>query len=162
MTTNQPESSEQLLNSSERSIMDSTLNKKENAFQKEVQEFRKKRISKLRNINHWWNITLTVAGITLTAITTVLGVIDDKNHKDWIKFGIALSGSVAVLSQSANKEFRVKGKAGKYAMVEADLLIIEYKLNNPQDDEKLEKLREDFYAAIKYIGQIESESEQEK
>lgn len=132
------------------------------AFLQEVQEFRRKRVSRLRNINHWWNITLTVAGITLTAITTILGVIDDEAYKDWIKFGIAFSGSVAVLSQSANKEFRVKGKAGKYAQVEADLLVIEHRLRNIQNEEELTKLLEEFYATIKQVGVIECETEQDK
>jgi hypothetical protein len=135
---------------------------KDEKFLREVQEFRRKRISRLRNINHWWNITLTVAGITLTAITTVLGVIDSQEYKDWIKFSIAFSGSVAVLSQSANKEFRVKGKAGKYAQVEADLLVIEHKLKNVEDLVEIKNLHEEFYAVIKKVGEIECETEQDK
>lgn len=127
-----------------------------------MQEFRRKRVNRLRNINHWWNITLTVAGITLTAVTTILGVINNENYKEWIKFGIAFSGSVAVLSQSANKEFRVKGKAGKYAKIEADLLIIEHKLKSTANDEKLNKLHEDFHATIKLVGEIECETEQDR
>lgn len=135
---------------------------KDESCLREVQEFRRKRVSRLRNINHWWNITLTVAGITLTAITTVLGVVDSQEYKDWIKFGIALSGSVAVLSQSANKEFRVKGKAGKYAQVEADLLVIEHKLKNVEDSAEIKVLHEEFYVAIKKVGEIECETEQDK
>lgn len=142
--------------------MDDLPTKNAKDFLQEVEEFRKKRVSRLRNINHWWNITLTVAGITLTAITTVLGVIDSKEYKDWIKFGIAFSGSVAVLSQSANKEFRVKGKAGKYAQIEADLLILEDKIKNTKDEEEIKKLYGEFYTAIKSIGQIECELEQDK
>ncbi|MCC5645241.1 hypothetical protein LC607_20305 [Nostoc sp. CHAB 5824] len=142
--------------------MDSTPTEKGKAFLQEVQEFRRRRVSRLRNINHWWNITLTVSGITLTAVTTILGVINNETYKDWIKFGIAFSGSVAVLSQSANKEFRVKGKAGKYAQIEADLLIIEHRLKNTENDEELKKLLEEFYAAIKYVGEIECETEQNK
>lgn len=138
--------------------------KKGEAFLQEVQEFRRKRVSRLRNINHWWNITLTVAGITLTAITTILGVIENEEYKDWLKFGIALSGSVAVLSQSASKEFRVKGKAGKYAKAEADLLIIEHKTKNLdkniEDDTELKKLYEDFYKAIQLIGEVEAQTDE--
>jgi hypothetical protein len=141
--------------------MNSTPIEEGKPFLKEVQEFRRKRVSRLRNINHWWNITLTVAGTTLTAVTTVLGVIDDETYKDWIKFGIAFSGSVAVLSQSANKEFRVKGKAGKYAQVEADLLVIEHRLKNAKDDEELRNLLEEFYSAIRRVGEIECETEQD-
>jgi hypothetical protein len=129
------------------------------AFLQEVQDFRRKRVSRLRNINHWWNITLTVAGITLTAITTILGVINNEEYRDWVKFGIAFSGSVAVLSQSANKEFRVKGKAGRYAQVEADLLIIEHKVRNIDNDSELKQLYEEFYAAIDLVGEIECETE---
>src|SRR4028119_1059440 len=132
--------------------MDSTPTTKGEAFMEEVKDFREKRVSRLRNINHWWNITLTVAGITLTAVTTVLGVIDSDKYKDSIKFGIALSGSIAVLSQSANKEFRVKGKAGEYAQVEADLLILEKKIKNTQNDEDIKELYNEFYNIIKYIG----------
>lgn len=142
--------------------MDSTPTETRNAFLQEVQEFRRKRVSRLRNINHWWNITLTVAGITLTAVTTILGVINEENYKDWIKFGIAFSGASAVLSQSANKEFRVKGKAGRYAKVEADLLIIEHKLKNKDNNEELKDLHENFYDIIKEIGQIEYDSEQDR
>jgi len=107
---------------------------------------------------------LTVAGITLTAITTILGVIENEEYKDWLKFGIALSGSVAVLSQSASKEFRVKGKAGKYAKAEADLLIIEHKTKNLdkniEDDTELKKMYEDFYKAIQLIGEIEAQTDE--
>ncbi|BBD63596.1 hypothetical protein NIES2109_64710 (plasmid) [Nostoc sp. HK-01] len=132
------------------------------AFLQEVESFRKSRVSKLRNINHWWSITLTVTGITLTAVTTVLGVIDNENYKNWIKFGIALSGSVAVLSQSANKEFRVKGKAGKYAQVEAHLLVLESKLRNIQNYEELQQLQQEFHQAILDIGDIEFQTEEDK
>lgn len=142
--------------------MDNSPSEKSKVFLQEVQEFRRKRVSKLRNINHWWNISLTVAGITLTALTTILGVINDDKYRDWIKFGIAFSGSFAVLSQAANKEFRVKGKAGKYAQVESDLLIIEHKIKNIDSDEELKQLYADFYAAIKLVGDIECETEQEK
>ncbi|GAA6623745.1 hypothetical protein [Scytonema sp. NUACC26] len=142
--------------------MASTPIEKESAFLEEVQKFRRERVSKLRIINHWWNITLTVAGITLTAVTTVLGVIDSQDYKDLIKFGIAISGSVGVLSQSANKEFRVKGKAGEYAQVEAELLVIEQKIKNAQNGEALTKLYEEFYAIIHKVGKIECETEQDK
>jgi hypothetical protein len=142
--------------------VNSTPIEKAKVFLQEVEQFRKTRVSRLRNINHWWNITLTVTGITLTAVTTIMGVINDDKSKDWIKVGIAVSGSVAVLSQSANKEFRVKGKAGKYAQVEADLLIIESKLKKIDNDEELSKLYADFYAVIELVGDIEYESEQNR
>jgi hypothetical protein len=142
--------------------VNSTPIEKAQVFLQEVEEFRKIRVSRLRNINHWWNITLTVTGITLTAVTTIMGVINDDKYKDWIKVGIAFSGSVAVLSQSANKEFRVKGKAGKYAQIEADLLILESKIKKIANDEELSKLYADFYAAIELVGDIEYESEQNR
>jgi hypothetical protein len=139
-----------------------TPDNKTKAFLQEVESFRKNRVSKLRNINHWWNITLTVTGITLTAVTTVLGVIDNENYKNWIKFGIVLSGSVAVLSQSASKEFRVKGKAGKYARVEAHLLVLESKLRNIQNYEELQQLQQEFHQAILDVGDIELQTEEDK
>ncbi len=66
------------------------LKKKKENLKAEVRNFRSQKISKVRTINHWWNISLTVAGITLTLVTTVLGVVETET-KDWIKFGIGLS-----------------------------------------------------------------------
>ncbi len=63
-------------------------------FLSEITAFRKNKIGKLRAINHWWNITFTVAGITFTLLVTVLGIVDTDNNatlKNWVKLGIGLS-----------------------------------------------------------------------
>ncbi len=150
----------------EKNILDFESNSNENfskrreALLTEVRNFRTLVVCKLRNVNHWWNIGLTVTGVTLTAITTILGVIDSEYLKNWLKFGIALTGSTAVATQSAHREFRVKGKAGKYKQAEMDLMIIESSISSlgkETDETELQKLREEYYNIIKKVGEIEAE-----
>ncbi|NJM59323.1 MAG: hypothetical protein HC849_02545 [Oscillatoriales cyanobacterium RU_3_3] len=92
----------------------------------EVKNFRTLVVCRLRNVNHWWNIGLTVTGVTLTAITTILGVIDSEALKNWLKFGIALTGSAAVATQSAHREFRCSWRNSQQPMT--DWLVDELKL----------------------------------
>lgn len=130
----------------------------------EVKNFRTLVVCRLRNVNHWWNIGLTVTGVTLTAITTILGVIDSEALKNWLKFGIALTGSAAVATQSAHREFRVRGKAGKYKQAEMDLMIVESRISSLEketDETELQKLREQYYNIIKRVGEVEAELERD-
>lgn len=127
----------------------------------EVKNFRTLMVCRLRNVNHWWNIGLTVTGVTLTAITTILGVIDSEALKNWLKFGIALTGSAAVATQSAHREFRVRGKAGKYKQAEMDLMIIESSISSLGKETELQRLREEYYIIIKRVGEIEAELDQD-
>lgn len=127
----------------------------------EVKNFRTLMVCRLRNVNHWWNIGLTVTGVTLTAITTILGVIDSEALKNWLKFGIALTGSAAVATQSAHREFRVRGKAGKYKQAEMNLMIIESSISSLGKEIELQRLREEYYIIIKRVGEIEAELDQD-
>lgn len=134
---------------------------KREALLTEVKNFRTLVVCRLRNVNHWWNIGLTVTGVTLTAITTILGVIDSEALKDWLKLGIAITGSAAVATQSAHREFRVRGKAGKYKQAEMDLMIIESSISSLGKETELQKLREEYYIIIKRVGEIEAELDQD-
>lgn len=140
------------------------FSKRKKDLLKEVNNFRTLVVCRLRKVNHWWNIGLTVTGVTLTAITTILGVIDSEALKDWLKFGIALTGSTAVATQSAHREFRVRGKAGKYKQAETDLMIIESSLSSlgkETDETELQELRKEYYNIIKRVGEIEAELDQD-
>jgi hypothetical protein len=137
------------------------FNKKKENLGAEVRNFRSQRISKLRTINHWWNISLTVAGITFTLLTTVLGVVESDALKGWIKFGIGLSGAVAVAAQSANSEFRVRGKAGEYTLVEAEAIILEHQIPNAKNETELEELQNAYYSLLRRTAEAEASSGKE-
>jgi len=133
-----------------------TLNKRKETFGEEVRNFRSQRISQLRAINHWWNISLTVAGITFTLLTTVLGVVDSDVLKGWLKLGIGLSGAVAVAAQSANSEFRLRGKAGEYTLVEAEAIILEHQIPNAKNENELENLQNAYYSLLRRTAEAEA------
>ncbi|MFL9458549.1 MULTISPECIES: hypothetical protein [Nostocales] len=132
------------------------LTKKKENFKAEVRDFRNQRISKVRAINHWWNISLTVAGITLTLLTTVLGVVESETFKSWIKFGIGLSGAAAIAAQSANSEFRVRRKAGEYSLVEAEAIILEHQIPYAKNETELDGLRNAYYTLRRRCAEIEA------
>jgi hypothetical protein len=134
------------------------LNKKKENLKAEVTKFRSQRITKVRTINHWWNISLTVAGITLTLLTTVLGVVESDALKGWIKFAIGLSGASAVAAQSANSEFRVRRKAGEYRLVEAEAIILEHQIPHAKDETELEELRNSYYNLLRRAAEAEASS----
>jgi hypothetical protein len=135
------------------------LNKRKENFKAEIRNFRNQKVSRLRIINHWWNISLTVAGITFTLLTTVLGVVENNALKGWIKFGIGLSGAVAVAAQSANSEFRVRGKAGEYTLVEAETIILEHQIPNAKNATELEELQNAYYSLLRRAAEAEASAD---
>jgi len=137
------------------------LEKEKVNFKAEVEKFRTNKVSKLRTVNHWWNISLTVSGITFTLLATVLGVVESEQLKGWIKFGIGLSGAVAVAAQSANSEFRVRRKAGEYTLVEAEAIVLEHQIPYVRNESELEKLRSNYYALVRRSAEAEASSHQE-
>jgi hypothetical protein len=132
------------------------LEKKRENLKAEVSTFRSQKISKVRTINHWWNISLTVAGITLTLLTTVLGVVENEALKNWIKLGIGLSGAAAVAAQSANSEFRVRRKAGEYSLMEAEAIILEHQIPYAKNETELDGLRNAYYTLRRRSAEIEA------
>lgn len=138
------------------------LEKKRENLKAEVSNFRSQKISKVRTINHWWNISLTVAGITLTLLTTVLGVVESETFKNWIKFGIGLSGAAAVAAQSANSEFRVRRKAGEYSLVEAEAIILEHQIPYAKNEAELDGLRNAYYTLRRRSAEIEASVNKEE
>jgi hypothetical protein len=137
------------------------LNKKKENFGAEVRSFRNQRISKLRTLNHWWNISLTVAGITFTLLTTVLGVVESDQFKGLIKLAIGVSGAAAVAAQSANSEFRVRKKAGEYNLVEAEAIILEHQIPHAKNETELEQLRNAYYSLLRRTAEAEAFSDKE-
>ncbi|PHJ68668.1 hypothetical protein VF14_03725 [Nostoc linckia z18] len=150
-------SENQIESSNSQAEENETFSKKKQVLLTQVQEFRNTKISKLRGINHWWNIGLTVAGITLTSLTTVLGVIDNEALKVWIKIGVALSGSVAVAAQSANREFKVKGKAGEYTLIEAELKILVDKVSNIENQTDFKTLEGEYHNLLRRAAKAEAQ-----
>ncbi|MBD2093436.1 hypothetical protein H6F67_26710 [Microcoleus sp. FACHB-1515] len=157
MTSSDPQFKEEKLSS----LDQEALNKRKENFGAEVRSFRNQRIAKLRSINHWWNISLTVTGITFTLLTTVLGVVETDAVKGLIKLGIGLSGAVAVASQSANSEFRVRGKAGEYTLVEAEAVILEHQISHAKDETELEALQTAYYILLRRTAEAEASSNKE-
>jgi len=137
------------------------INREKEIFEAEVKKFRLDRVSKLRAINHWWNLSLTVAGITFTLLATVLGVVENDQLKGWIKFGIGVSGAASVASQSANSEFRVRRKAGEYTLVEAEFIVLEHQTSYVKNSAELEALRNTYYSLLRRTAEAEAASEQD-
>jgi hypothetical protein len=79
----------------------------------QVNTFRTGTIINRKNINQGWKVGLTVSGLTLTAITSILGVVNigDSFWKNIMAIGIGVTGAGAVATQSAGKEVGVKRKA---------------------------------------------------
>ena len=134
-----------------------TLSKKKNDLLQEVNIFGDNKIVRLRRVNQGWNIGLTVNAITCTTIATALGVIDIPGYEGWVKFGVALTGATAVATQTASREFRIKGKAGEYAETEAELSILKYKIPRAPGDNTLKDLEEDFHKLRRAVADIESQ-----
>ena len=153
-TPNLPSPNEQ---TSELAASENSLEQKKKAFAQEVEEFRNDKIKKLRIINHWWNIILTVSGITFTLLVTVLGVVEseDETINKWMKVAIGFSGAAAVASQSANSEFRVRSKAKEYTMAEAKARVLEHKILNAKTEEELDQCNEQYYQLVMNAAQTE-------
>jgi hypothetical protein len=96
--------------------------------------------------------------MTFTLLTTVLGVVESDKFKGWIKLGIGLSGGVAVASQSANSEFRVRRKAGEYTLVEAETIILAQQIPNASNETELEELRNIYYGLLRRTAEAEAAS----
>lgn len=133
-----------------------SLKKKKDDLLKEANKLGTTKVERLRRVNQGWNIGLTVAGITCTLLTTTLGVIEVPKHEWLVKFGVALTGAGAVATQTANREFRVRGKAGEYAGAEAELSILRYKIPRVTDEASLKGLEEELHKLRRAIAVIES------
>jgi hypothetical protein len=139
--------------------LDSSLQRKKELLLNDVETFGSKKTNKLRKVNQGFNIGLTVAGLTCTALTTVLGVIDNpKYDQGWIKFGVAFSGAIAVASQAASREFRLRGKAGEYIKSEVERTILESKIKRANDLDELKLLEDEFDTLQRDVAKIELET----
>jgi hypothetical protein len=128
-----------------------------------VKIFREERIIKLRRINHWWNISLTVVGIVFTLSAGFMGFVDsnDKNTQNLAKIAIGFFSVSAVAVQTANTEFRVRSKAAIYALISADAEVLEDKIQYAEDNE-LPQLREKYYDLIQKAAKAEAEFNKEQ
>ncbi|WP_043998098.1 hypothetical protein [Microcystis aeruginosa] len=127
----------------------------------QVNTFRTGTIIKRKNINQGWKVGLTVSGLTLTAITSILGVVNigDSFWKNIMAIGIGVTGAGAVATQSAGKEVGVKRKAGLYFVVDAELVILEDKIPRVRYQEELEVLRAKYYEQVREAAKIEATEE---
>lgn len=128
-----------------------------------VKNFREQRIIKLRRINHWWNISLTVIGIVFTLLAGFMGFVDSDEEKiqNLAKIAIGFFSVSAVAVQTANTEFRVRNKAETYTLISAESEVLEDKIQYAKDDE-LPKLREKYYDLIQKAAKAEAEFSKEK
>jgi phage FluMu protein Com len=136
-----------------------SLDGEKQALLHEIKELKKQKVSKLRTVNQGWNIGLTVSSLTLTAITTVLGVINVEGYKGLMTFLVSFTGAAAIATQSASKELRIRGKAGDYSQVEAELVILEYKVPRAKTLEEIENLEEKLHEQVRKVAEIESKEE---
>ena len=136
-------------------VLANAQNKRRETLQTEVRKFLDSKITKLQRINHGWHIGLTAAGITCTLLTTVLGVVDGEQFKGLIKIGTGLLGAAAVATQSTANQFRLRGKAGEYKLIEAKSIVLAHKLQNIDDETALQELEEEFYSLIQEAAEIE-------
>ncbi len=133
-----------------------SLQSKKEALLNEVKQAETTKIKRQRVINQGWSIALSVAAITSTLLATVLGVVDVGGWNGFVKFLIALFGAAAVASQTAERQFRTKGKAREYAVHEADMTVLIYRIAEAKDESEIDKLRQDFYQLLKDIAQTEA------
>lgn len=149
--------------SSKQTSSQNQLEQQKAAFAEEIRNFRDDKINKLRIINHWWNIILTVSGITFTLLVTVLGVVESKNENfnKWMKFSIGFSGAAAVASQSANSEFRVRSKAKEYTLAEARTRVLEHQILNAKTEEELEKCHKQYCKLVMTAAQAEISTDED-
>lgn len=125
----------------------------------DVHKFLNEKVTRLRKINHGWNIGLTAAGITCTLLTTVFGVVDNNQFQGLIKIGTGFFGAVAVATQSTANQFRLKGKAGKYTLMEAQGIVIAQKLKNVKDEMTLQELENQFYRLQLEVAETEAQED---
>ena len=134
-----------------------SLRTKKNVLLADVQSYGTQKTNRLSKVNQGFNIAFTVAGLTCTALATVLGVIDNPNHDGWIKFGVAFTGAAAVASQSASREFRVRARAGYYIEAEARRAILESRIKRATEQKELESLENEFDGLQKDVAKIEKQ-----
>lgn len=143
----------------ETGVLDSLTKEKKNILLKELNNFGSKKTQRLSKVNQGFNIVLTVTGLTFTALTTVLGVVDNPKMGDLIKFGVAFTGATAVAAQAASREFRIKGKAGKYIAAEAERTILVSRTNRATTSTEIKDLENELDKLMRHVGEIEKTNE---
>jgi hypothetical protein len=146
------------------SLTSEEIQKKIDAFKKDLENFKKTEITRLRGTNQGFSITFIVAGITLTLLTTALGAVESQNEhaKKWTKFAIGWLGAAAVAFQALNSAFPVSRRAGEYAAIESEITILEFKINDVANENQLNSIKNEFYELIRQAGKAESGSAQAK
>ncbi|WP_168642970.1 hypothetical protein, partial [Dolichospermum sp. UHCC 0259] len=69
---------------------------------------------------------------------------------------VGFTGAAAIATQSASKELRIRGKAGDYSQVEAELIILEYQVPKAKTLEEIQTLEEKLHQQRRKIAEIES------
>jgi len=133
------------------------IKKRGDLLLKDLEYFGKEKTKKLSKVNQSLNIILTVTGITFTALTSILGVgiIDNSKIGDLLKISLAFTGSAAVASQAASREFRLKGKAGKYMAAEAERTVLISKTGRATTLTDIESVENAFDELRRNVGKIE-------
>ncbi|MEM1367498.1 MAG: hypothetical protein AAGG02_05650 [Cyanobacteria bacterium P01_H01_bin.15] len=84
-------------------------------------------------------MTLSVAGITGSALVRVLGVIYGGDV--FLKVLVSLANAIAITSKTARKDFGVKRKAGDLFVIDAELKILQYRIPKPRAKTNLKTRR---------------------
>lgn len=133
-------------------------------FTKNLDQYSKDKIAKLRSTNQAFSASFIVAGITLTLLSTVLGTVEsqDKDVKKWTKYAIAGLGASAIAAQSLNSAFPVTKRAGAYAVIDSKITILKFKTQDIKTKDELKQAKDEFYGLILQAGNAEGADEQPK
>lgn len=116
------------------------------------------RVATLRQANHGWNIFFIATGVSMTLLATSLGAVGSASEKAKARttITIAVIGAVAVAAQTIASKIPVAKRAGQYAIIQAELATLEYKVQGVRTKKDLASAQKEFYAQIGKMGDAEA------
>ena len=165
MTPDKPE-----INTDKPKINTDKINQYIDLTKSEAQKFYKK-ISGRKNINQRWDFSLTLAGIALTVLVTILGSVDLKVDLTqgqepqiktavlsvdarYIRLGIVCLGAMGVGIQSIIAAYPVRRKSNEYREIEAEAENLISMINHVSFQQELKIGHAEY---IKKIGLLQEE-----
>ncbi len=110
-------------------------------------------------MNRNWDGGLTIATITLTLFTALLGVEGISADENLRKALIGISSGIVLAIQSMGNAFPVKQRAGGYQLIQGQAYALKSKLKYLQEDseivEKLPQMQEEFYKLLAEADKLE-------
>ena len=115
---------------------------------------------RLKKINRNWDGGLTIATISLTLFTALLGVEGISMDDNVKKALIGVSGGLVVAIQSIGNAFPVKQRAGGYKLIESQAYTLRSKLGFLQTDGEIQaslpQIKEEFFKLVAEAAKLES------